>query len=75
MDSALVSKYTLFSGKTLPGEAITQGVPQLNTPIGKTKPKRPSKGQRKHNRLVKQEARKASIPGQDLNKNKNRRPA
>jgi len=42
----------------------------VNTPIGKTRPKRPSKGQRKHNRLVKQEARKASVPGNDANKRK-----
>jgi hypothetical protein len=34
----------------------------MNTPISKPKRKRPSKGQRKHNRLVKQEARKASVP-------------
>jgi hypothetical protein len=40
----------------------------MNVAIGKTKPKRPSKGQRKHNRLVKQEARKASIPGNDTKK-------
>jgi len=45
----------------------------LNTPISKTTPKRPSKGQRKHNRLVKQEARKAAVPGNDSNKRK--RPA
>jgi hypothetical protein len=45
----------------------------VNTPISKTKRKRPSKGQRKHNRLVKQEARKASIPGNDAGKRK--RPA
>ncbi len=45
----------------------------MNTPISKTKPKRPSKGQRKHNRLVKQEARKASIPGND-SKDKRKRP-
>jgi len=34
----------------------------LNTPAEKIKVKRPSKGMRKHNRLVKQAARKASIP-------------
>jgi hypothetical protein len=45
----------------------------MNTPIAKTKPKRPSKGQRKHNRLVKQEARKASVP--DNNANRQKRPA
>lgn len=46
----------------------------MNATIGKTKTKRPSKGQRKHNRLVKQEARKASIPGND-GSNKKKRPA
>lgn len=46
----------------------------MNTTTGKTKPKRPSKGQRKHNRLVKQEARKASIPGNNGN-NKKKKPA
>jgi hypothetical protein len=40
----------------------------------KVKAKRPSKGQRKHIRLVKQEARKASIPGND-GSNKKKRPA
>ena len=47
----------------------------MNAIITKTKPKRPSKGQRKHNRLVKQEARKASIPGNDSKSNKKKRPA
>ena len=47
----------------------------MNTVTGKTKPKRPSKGQRKHNRLVKQEARKTSVPGNDVNKNKRKREA
>jgi len=42
----------------------------MNATTGKTKPKRPSKGQRKHNRRVKQEARKASVPGNDTNKRK-----
>jgi hypothetical protein len=42
----------------------------MNTTTGKTKRKRPSKGQRKHNRLVKQEARKASVPGNDTNQRK-----
>ncbi len=32
----------------------------------KKKRKRPSKGMRKHNRKVKQEARKASVPGSDV---------
>jgi len=34
----------------------------------KKKIKRPSKGMRKHNRKVKQEARKASVPGSESNK-------
>jgi len=42
----------------------------LNTTTDKIKPKRPSKGQRKHNRRVKQEARKASVPGNDANQRK-----
>jgi len=46
----------------------------MNATIEKTKPKRPSKGQRKHNRLVKQEERKASVPGNDTNK-RQQRPA
>lgn len=56
-------------------EVTTQGVLQLNATPSKTKvkAKRPSKGMAKHNRLVKQEARKASIPGNDVNKRK--RPA
>jgi len=45
----------------------------LNATTGKTKPKRPSRGQRKHNRLVKQEARKASVPANEVNQRK--RPA
>ncbi|MBK6793628.1 MAG: hypothetical protein IPG80_14100 [Anaerolineales bacterium] len=47
----------------------------MNTPIekNKEKTKRPSKGQRKHNRKVKQEARKNSIPGTEVTKRK--RPA
>jgi len=40
----------------------------LNVPTGKNKLKRPSKGQRKHNRRVKQEARKAYVPVNDGNK-------
>lgn len=40
----------------------------------KPKRKRPSKGQRKHNRRVKQEARKANIPVND-NNNKRKKPA
>ena len=44
----------------------------MNATTDKTKPKRPSKGQRRHNRLVKQEERKASIPVNDANKDKRR---
>ena len=40
----------------------------------KVKKKRPSKGMAKHNRRVKQEARKASIPGND-GSNKKKHPA
>ena len=36
----------------------------------KVKAKRPSKGVAKHNRLVKQEARKNSIPGVEVKKRK-----
>jgi len=39
----------------------------------KAKPKRPSKGMAKHIRKVKQEARKASVPGNEVKKSK--RPA
>ncbi len=39
----------------------------------KVKAKRPSKGMAKHNRLVKQEARKNSVPGTVVKKGK--RPA
>ena len=46
----------------------------MNATTGKPKRKRPSKGQRKHNRLEKQEARKASIPEND-GSNKRKRPA
>ena len=45
----------------------------MNATTGKTKPKRPSKGQRKHNRRAKQEARKAHVPVNETNKAK--RPA
>lgn len=45
----------------------------MNIATDKSKRKRPSKGQRKHNRLVKQEARKARISGND--KNTRKRPA
>ncbi|HLA08649.1 MAG TPA: hypothetical protein VJ022_14485 [Anaerolineales bacterium] len=42
----------------------------MNTPITKTKPKRPSKGIRKHNRKVKQEARRINVAGSELNSKK-----
>jgi hypothetical protein len=44
----------------------------LDTTPVKTKPKRPSKGVAKHNRLVKQEARRTSIPGTEVVKKKKR---
>ena len=40
----------------------------MNTPVENKKKKRPSKGMRKHNRKVKQENRKSSVPGSDLKK-------
>ena len=40
----------------------------MDTVPDKKKRKRPSKGVRKHNRLVKQEARKANIPVAELKK-------
>lgn len=42
----------------------------MNTTPVKTKAKRPSKGMAKHNRRVKQEARKNSLPGNDVKKKK-----
>jgi len=47
----------------------------MSTPPEKTKdkPKRPSKGMRKHIRRVKQEARKNAVPGVEVKKKK--RPA
>jgi hypothetical protein len=44
----------------------------METTAVKTKAKRPSKGVARHNRRVKQEARKNSIPGAEVKK---RRPA
>ena len=44
----------------------------METTTVKTKPKRPSKGVAKHNRLVKQEARRTSIPGSEVVKKKKR---
>ena len=46
----------------------------MNTATDKPKRKRQSKGQRKHNRLVKQEVRKASVPAND-GSNKRKSPA
>jgi len=45
----------------------------MNATPTKTKAKRPSKGMAKHNRRVKQEARKNSVPGTAVKKGK--RPA
>lgn len=42
----------------------------MNTPPVKVKKKRPSKGQAKHNRRVKQEARKNAVPGVEVKKKK-----
>jgi hypothetical protein len=47
----------------------------LDTDPVKTKRKRPSKGMRKHNRKMKQETRKSSIPGNEVNNKKRRRAA
>ena len=44
----------------------------METTTVKTKAKRPSKGVAKHNRLVKQEARRLSIPGSEIIKKKKR---
>lgn len=44
----------------------------MDTTAVKTKAKRPSKGLAKHNRLVKQEARRTSIPGSEVVKKKKR---
>ena len=44
---------------------------ETTTPV-KTKPELPSKGVAKHNRLVKQEARRNSIPGTVIVKKKKR---
>ena len=42
----------------------------MDTTVVKTSPKRPSKGVAKHNRLVKQEARRTSVPGTEIKKRK-----
>jgi len=69
-------RLAVFGQKMHPKSETTfrEGAIHLNTLISKTKPKRPSKGMRKHNRKMKQEARKASIPGNDVS-NKRKRPA
>jgi hypothetical protein len=60
------------SGKNTKRQTQTtpKGASQLSTTTVKTKAKRPSKGMRKHIRLVKQEARKNSIPGAEVKKGK-----
>lgn len=42
----------------------------VDTPIVKIKKKRPSKGQAKYNRRVKQEARRNAVPGVEVKKKK-----
>ncbi|MBC7878966.1 MAG: hypothetical protein H7Y59_17480 [Anaerolineales bacterium] len=44
----------------------------MNTTIVKTKAKRPSKGVARHNRRVKQEARRVSVSGTEAVKSKKR---
>jgi len=44
----------------------------MDTTVVKAKAKRPSKGVAKHNRMVKQEARRNSIPGTTVIKKKKR---
>jgi hypothetical protein len=51
-------------------KAISKGESQLNATPTKIKAKRPSKGMAKHARLVKQEARKNSVPGTVVKKGK-----
>jgi hypothetical protein len=56
---------------TKPIKKVTlKGVIKLSTTEVKTKAKRPSKGLAKHNRLVKQEARRTSVPGTEIKKKK-----
>ena len=45
----------------------------MDTPVAVVKKKRPSKGQARHNRRVKQEARKNAVPGVEVKKK--RKPA
>lgn len=70
-------KLANFGQNTNPNKkAANKGVIQLDTETvvkTKVKIKRPSKGMRKHNRAVKQEARRVSIPGMEVKKKK--RPA
>jgi hypothetical protein len=44
----------------------------MDTTTVKVKARRPSKGMARHNRLVKQEARRNSIPGSEVVKKKKR---
>ena len=48
----------------------TQAAAPLDTAPIKTKRKRPSRGMRKHNRRMKQESGRTSIPGNELKKRK-----
>lgn len=51
-------------------QATPKGASQMSETTTKIKAKRPSKGMAKHNRLVKQEARKNSVPGTTVKKGK-----
>jgi hypothetical protein len=42
----------------------------VDSPVVKVKKKRPSKGQARHNRKIKQEARKNAVPGVEVKKKK-----
>jgi hypothetical protein len=46
----------------------------MDTPEVKVKKKRPSKGQARHNRRVKQEARKNAVPGVEVKKKRQPTP-
>jgi len=54
-------------GKSQP-KFKAQGALKVESTTEKKKRKRPSKGQRKHNRLVKQEERKAFVPTSNAKK-------
>jgi hypothetical protein len=47
-----------------------QGAPQTDAAPVRAKSKRPSKGMRRHNRRLKQEARRAGLPGTEVKKRK-----